>query len=89
MLSKYFCVAFILPSWCSVLFGSSVVLDLSYFHVETIGHSQEYHVSYKFMMSIQGFKISSEDIDNLRKDHLIVIKEVVMEFVMKFHVVAL
>ena len=54
-----------------------MVLDLSYFHVETIGHSQEYHVSYKFMMSIQGFKISSEDIDNLRKDHLIVIKEVV------------
>ena len=61
-----------------MLFGSSVVLDLSYFHVETIGHQQEYHVSYKFMMSIQGLKISSEDIDNLRKDHLIVIKEVVI-----------
>ena len=30
------------------------------------------------MMSIQGLKISSEDIDNLRKDHLIVIKEVVI-----------
>ena len=55
-LSKYFCVAFILPSWCSVLLGSSVVLDLSYFHMETISHPQDYHVSYKFMMSIQGLK---------------------------------
>ena len=59
LLSKYFCVAFILPSWCSVLFESSVVLDLPYFHVETIGHPQDYHVSYKFMISIQGLKSHS------------------------------
>jgi len=61
-----------------VLFGSSVVLDLSYFHMETIGHPQDYQVLYKFMISIQDLKISPEDIDNLRKDHLIVIKEVVI-----------
>ena len=61
-----------------MLFESSVVLDLPYFHVETIGHPQDYHVSYKFMISIQDLKISPEDIDNLRKDHLIVIKEVVI-----------
>ena len=56
LLSKYFCIVLTLPSWCSVLFGSSVVLDLSYFHVETIGHPQDYQVSYKFMISIQGLK---------------------------------
>ena len=46
--------------WNGVSFPSpSVVLDLSYFHVETIGHPQDYHVSYKFMMSIQGLKNQS------------------------------
>ena len=46
--------------------------------METIGHPQDYQVLYKFMISIQDLKISPEDIDNLRKDHLIVIKEVVI-----------
>ena len=46
--------------WNGMSFPSpSVVLDLSYFHVETIGHPQDYHVSYKFMMSIQGLKNQS------------------------------
>jgi len=48
-------------------------LKLQYF-----GHPQDYQVLYKFMISIQDLKISPEDIDNLRKDHLIVIKEVVI-----------
>ena len=51
-----------------MLFGSSVVLDLSYFHGETISDLQSYDFLYKFMMFIQGLKkISSEDTDNLKK----------------------
>ena len=68
--SKYFCVVFILVSWCSVLFGSSVVLNLSYFHMETISHTQAYHFLY-------AYDVGSEDTDTLKKGCLFVIKVVV------------
>ena len=76
--SKYFCVVFILVSWCSVLFGSSVVLDLSYFHMETISHTQAYQFLYKFMMFIQGLKNGFWRYDTLRKGCLILIKVAVV-----------
>ena len=65
-----------------MLFGSSVVLDLSYFHMETISHTQAYHFLY-------AYDVGSEDTDTLKKGCLFVIKVVVIDDVQSLNRVQL